>query len=133
MGDPIITNNDLGSVLYEGGHVQDEIFESIGALELLEGTILARDDVSLKLALFVKGGVVRSNGIPVAVLTFPVSKPDGTDITLRPHLTGSFIASRLVIAADGDASNIDKAVRDELRTFGLLTVDTQELNQLDNQ
>lgn len=37
------------------------------------------------------------------------------------------------IDADGDDTNIDKAVIDQLRDYGLTPIDVDELNILDNQ
>ena len=48
-------------------------------------------------------------------------------------VTGSVRESKLIIDADGDNSNVDNAVIDELRDYSLVTIATQELNILDNQ
>jgi hypothetical protein len=134
MPDPIVTNNDLGSVIFRSGNVQDRTFDGTvtGATTLLEGTILAVDSVSLKLVPFVKGGATNENGIPKAVLTYDAAVING-DTAMRPMLSGTFVKERLIILADGDDSNIDVAVRDQLRDYDMLTTNVQELNILDNQ
>ena len=48
-------------------------------------------------------------------------------------VAGSYRKERLVIDADGDDSNIDAAVIDQLRDYGLTPIDVQELGILDNQ
>ena len=133
MGDPIITNNDLGSVILKDAEFQDDLLTFAGAATLLEGTILARDSVSDKYVPFVKGGVANENGIPKAILTFAVTAAGAGDESIRAGVSGKYRKERLVIDADGDASNIDKVVEDELRNYGLVPINVTELNILDNQ
>ena len=47
----VTTNNDLGSVIVKDAEFRDELLTFAGADDLLEGTILARDSVSLKLVI----------------------------------------------------------------------------------
>ena len=54
-------------------------------------------------------------------------------MAVRPLVEGAVCKERLVIDADGDASNIDAAVLDELRDYSIVAVDVKELNILDNQ
>ena len=127
------TNVDIGSVILEGGNFRDDLLTFAGAATVLEGTILARDSVSLKLVPFVKGGVTNENGIPKAVITYDVTATGAGDISVRDMVSGSVRAGRLIIDADGAASNIDAKVLDQLRDFSLVSIDVQELNILDNQ
>ena len=133
MSNITITNNDLGSVILQDGQFRDDLLTFAGAGTVLEGTILARDSVSLKLVPYVKAGVVNENGIPKAVLTYDVTAAGAGDESIRDMVSGSVRAGRLVIDADGDASNVDNAVLDELRDYTLVSIDVQELNILDNQ
>ncbi len=133
MANITITNVDLGSVILQDGQFRDDLLTLAGAVTVLEGTILARDSASLKLVLYVKGGSTNENGIPKAVLTYEVVSTGAGDVPIRDMVSGSVRAPRLVIAADGDASNIDAAVLDELRDYSLISIDVQELNILDNQ
>jgi len=133
MADPVITNVDLGSVIFDGGVFRDELLTFAGAGTVLEGTILARDSVSELLVPFVKGGVANENGIPKALVTFDVVATGAGDVPIRAAVGGNFRKERLVIDADGDDSNVDDVVLDELRDYGLFATDVQELNILDNQ
>ena len=133
MPDPTITNNDLGNVILRSGKFEDGLLTFAGAGTVLEGTILARDSVSLKYVPFVKGGATNGNGIPKAVLTYPVTAAGAGDEAIRAGISGEYRKEKLVIDADGDASNIDGAVKDQLRDYELTPVDVQELNILDNQ
>jgi len=133
MSNITITNNDLGNVILQDAQFRDGAITFAGAATLLEGTILAVDSVSLKFVPFVKGGVVNENGIPKAILTYPVTAAGAGDEQARVGVAGSYRKERLVIDADGDAANVDQAVIDQLRDYGLVPIDVQELNILDNQ
>lgn len=133
MSNITITNNNAGSVILESGEFRDDLLTFAGAATVKEGTILARDSVSLKLVPFVKGGSTNGNGIPKAVLTYAVTSTGAGDVSIRDMVSGSVRKPLLVIDADGDASNIDNAVIDQLRDYSLVSIDVQELNILDNQ
>ena len=133
MANLTITNVDSGNVILKDGEFRDDLLTFAGAATVLEGTILARDSVSLKLVPFVKGGVTNENGIPKAVLTYDVVAAGAGDESIRDMVSGSVRAERLIIDADGDASNVDAAVLDQLRDYSLVSIDVQELNILDNQ
>ncbi len=133
MANLTVTNVDLGSVILKDGEFRDDLLTFAGAATVVEGTILARDSVSLKLVPFVKGGVTNENGIPKAVLTYDVEAAGAGDESIRDMVSGSVRAERLIIDADGDGSNVDAAVLDQLRDYSLVSIDVQELNILDNQ
>ncbi len=128
-----ITNNDLGSVVLRDPQFRDGIITFASAGTLQEGTILAVDSTSLKLVPFVKGGSTNNNGTPKAITTYPVTAVAAGDVPARVGVSGSYRKERLIINADGDASNIDQTVMDQLRDYGLVPIDVQELNILDNQ
>jgi hypothetical protein len=128
-----IQNNDIGSVVLESGPCRYDVLTVAGAVTVLEGTILARDSVSLKLVPFVKGGSTNENGIPKAILTYPVTSAGAGDLQVRPMFAGTFRKERMVIDADGDDANIDAAVIDQCRDYGLQVKNVQELNIQDNQ
>ena len=133
MANSTIENVDLGSIILQNGQFRDDLLTFAGAATVIEGTILARDSASLKLVPYVKGGVTNENGIPKAVLTYDVVAAGAGDEAVRDMVSGSVRAELLVIDADGDASNIDAAVLDQLRAYSLVSIDVQELNIQDNQ
>lgn len=133
MSNITITNVDIGNVILKDGEFRDDLLTFAGAGTVVEGTILARDSVSLKLVPFVKGGVTNENGIPKAVLTYDVTATGAGDVAIRDMVSGSVRAQRLIIDADGDGSNVDAVVLDQLRDYALVSIDVQELNILDNQ
>jgi len=128
-----VLNNDAGSVVFELGDFRDELLTFAGAGTVLAGTILARDSASLKLVPFVKGGVANGNGIPKAMLTYDVTSTGAGDVPIRAMVSGSVRFPKLIIDADADNSNVDNAVMDGMRNYGIVTVNTNELAILDNQ
>lgn len=133
MANITITNQDQGSSILQDAQFEDTLITFAGADTFVDGTILARDSSSLKHVLFVKGGSTNENGIPKAILTHEVVATGAGDETARVAIKGLFRKERLVIDADGDDSNIDGAVKDQLRSFGLTPINVTELNELDNQ
>jgi hypothetical protein len=127
-----ITNVDLGSVELEGGQFRDELLTLAGADTIAAGTILARDSVSKKLVLFVKGGSTNENGIPKAVLTYEVTAEEASDVPVRALVAGVVNKNRLVIDEDGDDTNVDIDVLEGLRTFGIVAEETSQLSRHDN-
>lgn len=128
-----VENVDIGSVVLEGAAFRDEVLTFVGAGTLVEGTILARDAVSLKLVPFVKGGATNQNGVAKALLTYDVTATGAGDVPIRAAVEGQFRKERLIIAVDGTGANVDNAVLDGLRDYGLTPVDVKQLATLDNQ
>ena len=133
MANSTITNLNLSSLILKDGEFRNDTLTLAGALTVAAGTILARDSSTLKLVPFVKGGSTNGNGIPKAILTYAVTSTGAGDTPIRDMVSGSVRAGLLVIIADGDASNVDNAVLDQLRAYSLVSIDVQELNILDNQ
>jgi len=124
----VLTNVDLGSIALGDEVHRDELITFGGAATLLAGCILARDSVSLKLVPFVKGGSTNQNGIPKAVLTYPVTATGAGDLKEKALVSGKVNKTRLIINADGTGANVDAAVLDQLRAYGIVPVDVQQLS-----
>lgn len=124
---------DTGGIFKPGSksEFRDELLTLAGADDLLEGTILARDSVSLKLVLYVKAGSTNQNNIPKVILPYAVSASGAGDIRVRVAIKGEFIKERLVIDLDQNDTNIDALVIDQLRAVGLTAVSAQQLAALD--
>lgn len=131
MGDPIIVNNDNGSVILEGQADRFDTYTAPAGITL-SGTILARLTATSKLVPFVKGGA-GGNEIPVAVLTYELDGGGGGDVEITSFVSGKVNQNRLVIAADGDATNVDDVVKDQLQDYGIVALPVSQLNILDNQ
>jgi len=128
-----ITNVDQGNVVLADGRFRDELLTFGAGGTVVAGTILARDSSSLKLVPYVKGGITNENGIPKAVVTYDVTATAAGDVPIRALESGEVRAERLVIDADGDNSNVDAAVLDQLRDYKIVAQDVQQLSVLDNQ
>jgi len=134
MPNPTSTQWSTRSSVTAGDEVfRPELLTFAGAATVLKGCILARDSVSLKLVPFVKGGSTNQNGIPKAVITYDVTATGAGDIPVNALVGGKVEGGKLIINADGNGSNIDAAVIDQLRDYGIdvLPAATQ-LNIADN-
>ena len=128
-----ITTNKARSVVVWDPVFEDDLVTFAGAATLKAGTILARDSVSRKLVPYVKGGATNENGIPKAVLRDELTAAGAGDLPCRPIIGGRIRKGDLVIDADGDDSNVDAAVVDQLRDFSVIALGTTQLAELDNQ
>lgn len=132
MSNLTITTNDLLSPILSNVEFRDDTLTFAGADVYAAGTILARDSVSLKLVRFVKGGATNENGIPKAILTYDVTATGAGDVPVRAAVSGNFRKEKLIIDADGNDSNIDAAVIDQLRSYSLVAINVTELTIADN-
>src|SRR5688500_9832034 len=114
-----ITDNYVGSIATRDEEFEDGLLTLAGADDIAPGTILARDSVSLKFVLFVKGGSTNQNGIPKAIITYRQTIAGAGDVKIRALVKGGVNRDRLIIDADGTGENIDAAVVDQLRDYGI--------------
>jgi len=130
-----ITNLDLGNVILQEVDSRDESLHFFVDKTIFAGTILARENVNNHLVPFIKGGTTNGDDIPLAVLSYDVIGVGGInfEIPIRALIAGKVRKERLIIDVDGDASNVDDVVIDQLRDFSIIAIDVQELNILDNQ
>jgi len=91
--------------------------------------VVAADGTLVVFAIAGAGGAQK----PKAILTYDVVAAGAGDIPIRAGVKGLYRKERLIIDADGDGSNITDAILDQLRDFGLVPIDVQELNIQDNQ
>ena len=132
MVDPIITNNDLGSVVIADARFRDETLVFAGAKTLAVGTILGRVVASGKYKDYVVAGA-GGEEVPKAVLLHEVVATGAGDIPTRVMVVGEVRREKLIIDLDGDDSNITAAIIDQLRDYGIIATTVQELNIQDNQ
>jgi len=71
--------------------------------------------------------------VPLCVLTNPSVATGAGSEYIRPMIKGTVRAERLVIDADGDATNITAAILDQLRSAGVASVSVTDDSVLDNQ
>ena len=83
------------------------------------GTLLARNTSTLKLIPFVKGGTSNGNGIINSVLTAELVATAAQDYGVSVMIAGQVDKDLLIINADGNASNVDAAIVDELAKMSI--------------
>jgi hypothetical protein len=128
-----VNNVDQGELFLTTPEAKDDLLTFGGAGTEVAGTILARDSVSGKAVPFVKGGATNENGIPKLVLISDATATGAGDVSVRVARVARCNKRFLVIKADGDDTNIDEAVKDQLRDYGILVFEPSELRALDNQ
>jgi len=135
MADPVITVNDVGQIGIGACDVEhDTLMTFAGADVLAAGTILARDTADGgQWQIYAKGGSTNGNGVAQGVLAYAVTATGASDIALDVIVRGTVNETRLVIDADGDASNVDYTVTDDLRDSNILVKPVLQLAQEDNQ
>jgi hypothetical protein len=127
MANMTVTDIDIGDLQLERGEFEDGVFNFSGADTLVRGTILARHTGTLKWQLYVKGGSSNGNGVPQGILSHLVEATGSGDLPVRVMIRGLVNTNRLVIDADGDASNIDATVRDLLREHNITPVNVEQI------
>jgi hypothetical protein len=99
------------------------VFQATVELDFISGNALT------PLGLSVETITANENGIPKAVLTYELAGANG-DNFIRPMLAGTVDDTRLVIS---DGSSMTDTIRDQLRDYGIVPINTRELLSLDNQ
>lgn len=126
MANSTTTEIDTGSLQIGQCEHEDGLLTAAGPATFKKGMILARDSVSLKYVVFVKGGNTNENGIPKGVLPSEHVAAGAGDLPVRPIISGVVNKDRLVIHADGDASNVDAKVVDQLRDYKITAQDVRQ-------
>lgn len=70
---------------------------------------------------------------PIAVLTYDVTKAGAGDEPIRAMVSGRVRKERLVIDGSAAGVGITAAIIDQLRDYGIVAIDVQNLSILDNQ
>lgn len=126
-----VTQQTNSSVNWGDVACEDGLITLGAAVTVKQGTLLARAATG-KLVPFVKGGA-DATGIPVAVAMHEVKSVVGGDVSVRAGISGQVRKNNLVIHADGTAANIDGAVTDALRSYGIVAFTVSSTNKPDNQ
>ena len=131
MADPVITLNDVGQIAIEVSDFEHHVWTAGGADVLAAGTIMARLTSTGKWGIYAPAG---SLGLEIAkgVLTYEVTATGAGDVPLAVLVRGTVNQDRLIIDADGDGSNVDAVVTDDLLANGILAKPVLQVAQLDN-
>ena len=131
MSNISIENVNIGSVIFGNAQHRDSILKLPAPVSpatettYKSGTILKT--VGGKLEVYSLG-----DNAPLSVLTYDVTGPEG-QIPVRAMVSGEVRKELLIIHDDGDASNVDDSLINQLRDFSIVAIDVQELNIPDNQ
>lgn len=123
VGDALLTTFVVKGITF----VVTEGSTDFAAADFFTATVVANE----KLAVFAIGGVA-GLGVPVAISPNDLTKGSSGDFSARVQIAGDTLLSRLIIAADGDASNIDDVIRDQLRNVGINSFESKQLQAVDN-
>ena len=127
---------NLATVFIEKNNIKygDETLAIPANTTIAAGTILARDSVSLNLVPYVVGGTTNENGIPKFVIGTEVQNTTASaaNFAVRVPLAAQCRRDLLIIQADGDNSNLTKAIEDQLRDYNFFVIDGENLSVLDN-
>lgn len=101
--------------------------------DVAKGTLLALDTSTDKYILFVQGGTTNGNGVASAVLPYDVTVSATGDEDHDVIIGGELNSNKLIIAADGDNSNMTEAEIASLRDYGIIAKDVEDLSVYDNE
>lgn len=122
-----IANTEINSsvVMLANNRYRDEIMTFAAPGTMPAGTLLSRTAAG-KMVPYVKGGE-GALAVPVAVLGYELTATVAGDVPFRAIVAGELRKNYLIIAADGDDSNIDNSVLDALRNYSLVALDVHEM------
>lgn len=93
------------------------------------GTLLARDTSTQKLVPYVKGGATNGNGIINSILTAELVAGAVQDYSVDVTISARVDKDLLIIDADGNASNIDAVLVDEMAKMSIYAQSYSKLSQ----
>jgi len=114
------------------GKVIGKTFTAGSAKTYPAKTLVALDTSTLKYVPFVKGGTTNGNGVVAGTLDADVVATGAADFPAAIMFGGELQTEKTIIDADGDASNIDEAVKFSCLDKGLILIDTTDLYVADN-
>jgi len=99
------------------------VFTASTSIQFVSGNAIT------KCGLSVETVSANENGIPKAVLNYELAAANGDNV-VRALVAGEVRDSALVI---NNGASMTDAIRDQLRDYGIVPVETAELGELDNQ
>ena len=127
---------DYGSIVLKSGNIQSFTLTASSEVTYKRGSILARDTSTGLLVEYVKGGSTNGNGVPITVLseetTVTAAEVSAGTCKVSCFTEATLRQDRLVIVADGDASNVDHVELDGLRNMNIDVSKVTDQSVLDN-
>lgn len=132
MSNLTITNVNTSDLVIGSAQYEDGLLKFTAPGTVLAGTILARSSSTGQFVPFVKGAI-DDTGIPKAVVDVDITATAIGDVSIRALISGNVRKDKLIIDADGDGSNIDENIIDQLRDYTIIAHDVDEQLIYDNQ
>ncbi len=133
MGDPIITNFDSMDGVRAVTEAEQAELTSAGADTVARLTILGRITATGLYGFYNVGNSPAGTGTPVAVSLSEVVAAGAGDDPLAVMLGGRIDESKLIVDGTGPGVGITEAIKDSLRTYGIIVDSYTETAALDNQ
>lgn len=133
MGDPVITNFDSMDGVRAVSASEQAVLTSAGADTVARLTILGRITADGKYAFYNVGDSPVGTAVPVAVSLSEVVAAGAGDDPVGVMLGGRVDESKLIIDGSAPGVGITEAIKDSLRTFGIIVESYEETAALDNQ
>ena len=133
MGNLDITNLNPGDGIRAVKVNEQALLTTIEAVIVKRITILGRITATGKYAFYDSGDDPEGVGVPVAVSLSEVVAGALGDFVLAVMLVGKVEEGKLIIHGNDPGEGITPAIKDSLRTFGIIVKPATECNTLDNQ
>ncbi len=133
MANPIITNFDSLDGVRAVTEAEQAELSSVGVDTVARLTILGRITATGLYAFYNVANVPAGTNVPVAVSLSEVVAAGAGDDTVAVMLGGRVDESKLIVDGTGPGVGITEAIKDSLRTFGIIVDSYTETAGLDNQ
>jgi hypothetical protein len=118
------------ATVFEAGGLQFTLTD--GSTDFAAGAFFTLPVVaSNKLVPFALAGAGGAQ-IPIGILSADAERAGAGDLAVRMQIRGTWNKKRLIIALDGNDTNVTAPVRDALRRVGITVVDVDQLGKIDN-
>ena len=128
-----ITNFDPGDGIRAVVESEQALLTTIEADTIKRITILGRITATGKYCYYDVGNDPEGSGIPVAISLSEVEADDAGDYVLSVLLQGKVEEEKLIIHGSEPGVGITPAIKDSLRTYGIIVQTAAECATLDNQ
>jgi hypothetical protein len=133
MANNTVTNFYPGDGVREVKASEQAVLTSAGAVTTKRLTILGRITSGGKYAPYASNDSPSGCNIPVAVSLSEVVSDGAGDDPVGVMLQGTVNEADLTIHGGTTGENITEAIKDQLRTYGIIVESIDDANELDNQ
>jgi len=131
MANISITNYDT-SLGIRSEHTEQAVIAGQGTDNFIRGTILGRITSGGKYYPYNTGNSPSGTNVPVAILLNEVDTTVSVDSPCGVMLTGEIDEDKCMIDGGTIGANITEAIKDTLRTYGIIVKSKTEIGVIDN-